>query len=138
MQYCAVAVCRSGSNGKRPDLSYFCFPTRPSERIKKWEVFCKRADKKFKKLIDPKICSLKESDIEISLFGRKSVRSGCYPTIFNPTKSTSTVSSRSKRLADSGKRQCDEQPQAKKVCPKSSILRTPSRLAWILVLIRLQ
>ena len=93
-------------------------PTRPSER-KKWEVFCKQADKKFKKLSDPKICSLhfKESDIEISLSGRKSVRSGCYLTIFDPTKSTNTVSSRSKRLADR-KRQCDEQPQAKKVCPQ--------------------
>ena len=94
------------------------FTTRPSER-KKWEVFCKRADKKFKTLSDPKICSLhfKESDIEISLFGRKSVRSGRYPTIFDPTKSMNTVSSRSKRLADR-KRQCDEQPQAKKVCPQ--------------------
>ena len=57
-----------------------------------------------------------ESDIEISLFGRKSVRSGCYPSIFDPTKSTNTVSSRSKRLADRGKRQCDEQLQTKKVC----------------------
>ena len=44
VKYCAVALCRNGSK-KRPDLSYFCFPTRPSER-KKWEVFCKRADKK--------------------------------------------------------------------------------------------
>ena len=34
-----------------------------------------------------------------------------------PTKSTNTVSSRSKRLADR-KRQCDEHPQAKKVCLK--------------------
>lgn len=117
VKYCAVALCRNGSK-KRPDLSYFCFPTRPSER-KKWEVFCKRADKKFKTLSDPKICSLhfKESDIEISLSGRKSVRSGRYPTIFDPTKSMNTVSSRSKRLADR-KRQCDEQPQAKKVCPQ--------------------
>ena len=105
VKYCAVALCRNGSK-KRPDLSYFCFPTRPSER-KKWEVFCKRADKKFKKLSDPKICSLhfKESDIEISLSGLKRVRSGCYPTIFDPTKSTNTVSSCSKRLADR-KRQC--------------------------------
>ena len=117
VKYCAVALCRNGSK-KRPDLSYFCFPTRPNER-KKWEVFCKRADKKFKTLGDPRICSLhfKESDIEISISGRKRLRSGCYPTIFDPTKSTHTVSSRSKRLADR-KRQCYEQPQAKKVCPR--------------------
>ena len=105
--------------GVRKDLGYFCFPTRRNER-KKWEVFCKRADKKFKTLGDPRrICSLhfKESDIEISLFGRKSVRSDCYPTLFDQKKSTNTVISRSKRLADR-KRQCDEQTQAKKVCPK--------------------
>ena len=59
----------------------------------------------------------KESDIEITTPGRKSVRSDCYPTIFDPTKSTNTVKARSKRLAHR-KRQCDEQPQAKKVCPK--------------------
>ena len=111
VKYCAVALCRNGSK-KRPDLSYFCFPTRPSER-KKWEVFCKRADKKFKKLSVH--CILRKATSRLS--GLKSVRSGCYPTIFDPTKSTNTVSSRSKRLADR-KRQCDEQPQAKKVCPQ--------------------
>ena len=70
VKYCAVALCRNGSK-KRPNLSYFCFPTRPSER-KNWEVFCKRANKKFKTLSNPKICSMhfKESDIEISLFGK--------------------------------------------------------------------
>lgn len=59
----------------------------------------------------------KESDSEISISGRKSVRSDNYPTIFDPTKSTNTVSSCSKCLADR-KAQCDEQPQAKKVCPR--------------------
>ena len=52
----------------------------------------------------------------MSLFGRKSVRSDCDPTIFDPTKSKNTVSSRSKRLADRKRRQGDE--QAKKVCLK--------------------
>ena len=90
VKYCGVALCRNGSK-KRPDLSYFCFPTRPNER-KKWNVFCRRPDKKLKTLGDPRICSLhftsKESDIEISLFGRKlSVRSDCCPTIIDPTKS---------------------------------------------------
>ena len=46
VKYCAIALCRSRSK-KRPDLSYFCFPTRPNER-KKWEVFCKRADKNWR------------------------------------------------------------------------------------------
>ena len=66
IKYCAFALCRNG-NKKRLNLSYFCFPTRPNER-KKWEVFCKRAHKKFKILGDPRICSLhfKESNIEIS------------------------------------------------------------------------
>ena len=36
---------------------------------------------------------------------------------FDPTKSTNSVSSRSKRLAGR-KRHCDEQPQAKEVCPR--------------------
>ena len=49
---------------------------------------------------------------------RKSARSDCYSTIFDPTKSINTVSSRSKRLADR-KRQCNEQPQARKVRPRN-------------------
>lgn len=120
VKYCAVALCRNGSK-KRPDLNYFCFPTRPNER-KKWEVFCKRADKKFKTLGDPRICSLhfKESDIEISISGRKSVRSDCYPTIFDPTKSTNTVSSRSK-----GRDSVMNNRKPRKFVPESLMLRTP-------------
>ena len=116
-KYCAVALCRDGSK-KRQDLGYFCSPKRLNEH-KKGEVFYKRADIILKTLRDPSICSLhfKESDIEITLFGRKSVRSDSYPTIFDPTRSTDAVSSRWKRLTDR-KRQCDEQPQAKKDCPK--------------------
>ena len=90
-KYCAVALCRNGLKGLMS----------------------------VRRLCDPRICSLhfKESDIEISIFGRKSVRSDSYPTIFDPTKSTNTVSSCSKRFADRNT-QCDEQPQAKKDCPK--------------------
>ena len=118
VKYCAVALCRNGGE-KRPDLSYFCFPTRRNE-CKKWEVFCKQADKKFMTLCNPRICSLqfKESDIEISISGRKSLLSGCYPTIFDPMKLANMVSLRSKRLVDR-KRQCNEQLQAKKVCPRN-------------------
>ena len=114
LKYCAA--CRNG-NKKRPDLSYFCFPVNPDER-KKWEVFCKRADKKFKRLVDPRICSLHfmETDIEISISDRNNVRSGCYPTMFDPTKAKETTSARAKRL-DNRKRRCVEQPKAKKFCP---------------------
>ena len=102
----------------RIDLSYFLFPSSPDER-KKWEVFCKRADKKFKILVCPTICSLhfKEYDIEISISGIKSVRSGCYPTIFDPTKSKKTKSPRAERLENrKRRRRSAEQPQANKCC----------------------
>ncbi|XP_044167546.1 uncharacterized protein LOC122951610 [Acropora millepora] len=115
VKYCAVAICRNGSK-KRPDLSYFSFPQSRKVR-KKWEVFCKRADKKFNTLSDPRICSLpfKETDVEIFISGRKKVHSGCSPTIFDPSISK-TNSTRADRL-DIRKRKCvAEQPQAKKVC----------------------
>ncbi|PFX12552.1 hypothetical protein AWC38_SpisGene23468 [Stylophora pistillata] len=75
--------------------------------------------KKFKTPGDPRISSLhlKESDIEILISGRKSLRSDSYRTIYDPKKCTNTVGARSKRLADK-ERQCDEQPKAKKVCPR--------------------
>ena len=71
MGYEQVTVCRNG-NKKRPDLNYCYFPVKSADR-KKWEVLCKRADKKCKRLIDPRMCSLhfKETDIEISISGRK-------------------------------------------------------------------
>ena len=119
VKYCAVALCRNGSK-KRPDLSYFLFPSSPDER-KKWEVFCKRADKKFKTLACPTICSLhfKENDIGISISGIKSVRSGCYPTIFDPTKSKKTKSPRAERLENrKRRRRSAEQPHAKKFCSR--------------------
>ena len=84
-KYCTVAVCRSGSK-KRPNLNnYCCFPVKSDDR-KKWEVLCMQAGKKFKKLIDPRIYSLhfKETDIAISIFGRKNITSACYSNIFIP------------------------------------------------------
>ena len=39
-----------------------------------------------------------ETDIEISISGRKNVRSGCYPTIFDPTKAKETTIARAKRI----------------------------------------
>ena len=76
--------------------------------------FCvSKQTKKFKRLIDPRICSLhfKETDIAISISGRKNIPSGCYPTIFDPTKAKNTTSARSKRL-DNRRRPCAEQPKA--------------------------
>ena len=117
VKYCAVGLCRNGSK-KRPDLSYFCFPTRRNER-KKWKVFCKPADKKFMTLCDPRICSLhfKESDIEIAISGRKSLRSGCYPTSLN--QRSWQIRLVCVRSVLPRQRRCDEQLQAKKVCPRN-------------------
>ena len=72
MGYERVTVCRNG-NKKRPDLNLCYFPVKSADR-KKWEVLCKRADIKGKRLIDPRMCSLnfKETNIEISISGRKS------------------------------------------------------------------
>ena len=56
MGYEQVTVCRDGSK-KIPYLNYCYFPVKSADR-KKWEVLRKRADKKCKRLIDPKMCSL--------------------------------------------------------------------------------
>ena len=110
-KYCTVAICCNGSK-KRPDLSYCCFPVKSDDR-EKWEVFCKRADKKFKRPIDPRICSLhlKETDIAISSSVGNNIASGCYPTIFDPTKAKNTTSARSKPPYNR-KRRCAEQQKA--------------------------
>ena len=70
-KYCTVAVCHNESK-KRPDLNYCLFSVKSYDR-KNWEVFSKRADKKFKRLIHPGICSLhfKETDIAITFLGVK-------------------------------------------------------------------
>ena len=97
-KYFTVAVCCNRSK-KRLCLSYCCFPIKSHDR-KKWEVLCKRSDKKFKRLIDPRICSLhfKETDIAITISSRKNIPSGCYSTICDPTKAKNTTSARSKGL----------------------------------------
>ena len=73
VKYFAVALCQNGPHN-RPDLAYFAFPednARQRERI----VFCKRAGKKFKSLVDPRIFSLhfKKMDVTVSVSGRKPV-----------------------------------------------------------------
>ena len=92
-KYCAVACSCKGIK-KRPDLDYFRFPVKSDDR-KKWEVFCKRAAKKFKRLIDPRICTLhfRDNNIVISISGRKNIPSG-YMTIFDLAKAKNTTSAR--------------------------------------------
>ncbi|KAL9986830.1 hypothetical protein ACROYT_G001034 [Oculina patagonica] len=53
---------------------------------KKWKAFCRRADKKFDTVADPRICSqhfLKE-DLKKTLSGKTEVISGGVPKIFDP------------------------------------------------------
>lgn len=133
VKYCAVALCRNGSK-KRPDLTYFSFPLSLKDR-KKWEVFCKRGDKKFYTLSDPRISSVhfKKTDIETSISGRKNVRSGCHPTIFDPVTSKKTNSPLARRL-DNRKRRSreDDQSHAKKFCAKNLNLKdtTENCVKW--------
>ena len=72
----------------------------------------KASRQKFKRLLDPRFCSLhfKETDIVISISGRKYILSGCYPTLFDRTRVKNTTSTRWKRL-DNRKRRCAEQPK---------------------------
>ena len=84
VKYCAVALCKNGTHNK-PDLSFFRFPSHQKLR-KKWEVFCRRADEKFKTLKDPRICSqhFSEQDLKKTLSGKIEVISCSVPTIFDP------------------------------------------------------
>ena len=70
-KYCTMAVCPNESK-KRLDLNYCLFSVKSYDRENQ-EVFCKRAEKKFKRLIDPGICSLhfKETDIAITFLSIK-------------------------------------------------------------------
>ena len=96
------------------------FHVRSDDR-EKCEVLCKRADKKLKRLIDPRICSLhfKETDIAISISGRKNIPWGCYPTLLDPTKGKNTTSARSKRL-DNRKRPKAMKGKALRLLPTNS------------------
>ena len=69
VKYCAVALCKNGTHNK-PGLSFFGFPSHQKLR-KKWEVFCRRADEKFKTPKDPRICSqhFSEQDLKKTLSG---------------------------------------------------------------------
>ena len=84
VKYCAFALCTNGSHNQ-PNLSYFRFPLDEKLR-KKWKAFCRRADKKFNTVADPRICSqhfLKE-DLKKTLSGKTEVISGGVPKIFDP------------------------------------------------------
>ena len=116
VKYCAVAVCRNGTHN-RPNLAYFAFPEDNTLR-RKWIAFCKRADKKFKSLVDPRICSLhfKKTEVTVSVSGRKTV-TGC-PTIFAPTSTKTTTSARENRHEKRQTRHADQGPATKKRCVK--------------------
>ena len=116
VKYCAVAVCRNGTHN-RPDLAYFAFP-EDNTRRRKWIAFCKRADKKFKSLVDPRICSLhfKKTDVTVSVSGRKTVTG--YPTIFDPTSTKTATSARENRHEKRQTRHADQGPATKKRCVK--------------------
>ena len=70
VKYCAVALCKNGTHNK-PEVSFFRFPSDQKLR-KKWEVFCRRVDEKFKTLKDPRICSqhFSEQDLKKTLSGK--------------------------------------------------------------------
>ena len=78
-------LCAKIGTHNKPDLSFFRFPSRQKLR-KKWEVFCRRADEKFKTLKDPRICSqhFSEQDLKKTLSGKIEVISCSVPTIFGP------------------------------------------------------
>ena len=82
---------------------------KSDDRTKWREVLCKGADKIFKRLVDPRICSLhfKETNIAIGISSRKKI----FLQAAVPTKAQNTTSARSKRL-DYRKRHCAEQPKA--------------------------
>ena len=117
VKYCAVATCRNSSRN-RPDLTFFSFPV-DHDRRNKWAVFCKRADKKFENLADPRICSFhfKETDVKTSISGRKFVV-GC-PTFFDPAGADKTNSARAKRCEDRQRVRLEQEPPAKKHCAKT-------------------
>ena len=116
VKYCAVAVCRNGTHN-RLDLAYFAFP-EDNTLQRKWIAFCKRADKKFKSLVDPRICSLhfKKTEVTVSVSGRKTV-TGC-PTIFAPTSTKTTTSARENRHEKRQTMHADQGPATKKRCVK--------------------
>ena len=68
VKYCAVLVCLNGIRN-RPDLTFFAFP---EDHCRQRKIFCKRADKKLKNLVAPRICSLhfKETEGKVSISGR--------------------------------------------------------------------
>ena len=98
MRYCAISVCRNNSK-KRPDLSFFDFPSDKKLR-KKWSTFCRRADKEFQSTANLHICSehFNTNDIVKTLCGIKKVVNGALPTIFNPKEVPSGTSEREKRM----------------------------------------
>ena len=91
VKYCAIALCRSGSK-KRPDLFFLQDPMSVSSGKFSISEQIKIQDTRRSK----NLFILRKVISRFQISGWKSVRSECYPTIFDPKKST--VSSRSKHF----------------------------------------
>ena len=121
VKYCAVPVCRNGTHN-RPDLTFFAFPKDHCRR-RKWVIFCKRVDKKFKNLVDPRIYSLHFEETDVKVLW--TLICYCLPDYFCPVSSKKTTSAPAKRHE---KRQMERWkmslPQSSVVL-KSLILRMP-------------
>ena len=130
-KYCAVALCRNGSK-KGPD------PTRPNER-KKWEVFCNRADKnsRHSAIQESVHCILRKATSRHPFLVEKvHVQTATRLSLTQRNGRIRLVHVRS--VLPIGRDSVMNNRKPRKSAPKSSILRTPYRLAWILVLMQLQ
>ena len=91
--------------------SRFFFSVKSYDR-KNWEAFSKRADKKFKRLIDPGILiHFEETDIAITFLGVKIFLHAAIRLSLTLQKAKNTTSARLKRL-DNRNRRCAEQRKA--------------------------
>ena len=118
LRWSSIVLLLFAVMGVRNDLIsvIFFFPTRRNER-KKWKVFRKRPDKKFMTLCDPRICSLHWKATSRFQFLVEKVYVQAAIRHLWPNE-VGEYGLRSKHLADR-KRQCDEQLQAEKVCPRN-------------------
>ena len=115
--YCAVGLCCNGSK-KRPDLNYFCFPTTEGRTVASRQQF--QDTRRSKNLV---YYILRKATSKFNFLVEKA---------YIQTATRLSLSQRNRRIrlvhvrsVSPIGRDSDEQPQTKKVCPKSSILRTP-------------
>ena len=129
---CSVANCLNSSRN-RPDLSFFCFPSKQNSR-RLWKNFCRRNDPEFRGQKNPRICSahFEASSIKNSLGGRREIIPGELPKYFNPSTNEGPVSSREKRLDDRKKRTSHEQQRKAKIPGSQQAMR---QFFWITIIV---